>query len=597
MLQTIIRLPDGAFIGTGPGEKATIKSYKHTACVNDSEELSIGSVCANSVEITIFDIGGTVNLTSGDEIEVFRGTKDPEDRVGIFVLENPSRPTANTMKLVGYDRIIRLDKDLTGWLNGLKNWPYKLSDFAEMVCDACNLYFPVVDWSTVPNHDYLVQKFSYTGVTGRQLMKWIGQICARFFYANKNGNIEFGWYKPSGVTLLPSGERFYFEGGLTFEAYQTAPIETVQLQLADSKSGALWPERDASLNSYVITNNAILQAQIADDVLPYLDVIANALKGYTYTPCKVAIPTSQDIPAGSTVDIIDRNGKKITAYVMTKVTEGQKDTIECTGSARRDSTTNLNNKRPASQTDAANAAKNAVQKAQEIFGEKQGLYYQDGKWYINAEVVQVLNLVADMINAGTLYGMLIKAGKIQSEDGNIVIDLTQGNEPVFNGGISTNSLTVRSDMANSDNIFSVFSSKLAENLYSVGMQMRMADGKEIFRVSEYTSGNTTLLNGMKFALFSPAGSGEVIASTDENRSSIDVRGSGPDSPGVEIFSNPYISGSNYSAGLVLMTNRISPAGYFRLMTDGTTALKTDVINERTVSWKANGDGTYTLIGV
>ena len=87
---------------------------------------------------------------------------------------------------------------------------------------------------------------------------------------------------------------------------------------------------------------------------------------------------------------------------MTKVTEGKKDTIECTGSARRDSTTNLNNKRPASQADAANAAKNAVQKAQEIFGEKQGLYYQDGKWYINAEVVQVLNLVADAIVAGVL---------------------------------------------------------------------------------------------------------------------------------------------------------------------------------------------------
>ena len=416
MLQTIIRLPDGSFIGTGPGEKATIKSYKHTGCVNDSEELSIGSVCSNSVEITIFDIGGTVNLTAGDEIEVFRGTKNPEDRVGIFVLENPSRPTANTMKLVGYDRIIRLDKDLTGWLNGLKNWPYKLSDFAEMVCDACNLYFPDVDWSTVPNHDYLIQKFSYTGVTGRQLMKWIGQICARFFYANKNGNIEFGWYKPSGVTLRPSGNRFYFEGGLTFEAYQTAPIETVQLQLADSESGALWPERDASLNSYVITNNAILQAQIADDVLPYLDVIANALRGDTYTPCKVAIPTSTDIPIGSTVDIIDRNGKKITAYVMTKVTEGQKDTIECTGSARRDSTTNLNNKRPASQTDAANAAKNAVQKAQEIFGEKQGLYYQDGKWYINAEVVQVLNLVADAIFAGVL----------SSVDGRTYFDLNGG---------------------------------------------------------------------------------------------------------------------------------------------------------------------------
>lgn len=404
MLQTFIYIPkNNTTIGYGPGKNVTVKSFKHTSCVNDGDELSIGSVCASAVEVTIFDIGGTVDLTAGDEIWIYRGeTEEVKEHLGTFIIEQPTRPSANTMKLSGYDRVIKLDKDLTGWLNGLKNWPYKLSIFTEMVAEECDVFFGFVDWEKIPNNNYLVQKFSYTGVTGRQLMKWLCEICARYCFSNSVGNLELGWYKSSGVTITPSGERFYFEGGLTYEAYQTAPIDTVQLQLADSESGALWPERDASLNSYVITNNAILQAQITDDVLPHLDVIANALKGYTYTPCKVAIPTSLDIPAGSTIDIIDRNGKKITAYVMTKVTEGQKDTIECTGSARRDSTTNLNNKRPASQTDAANAAKNAVQKAQEIFGEKQGLYYQDGKWYINAEVVQVLNLVADAIVAGVL---------------------------------------------------------------------------------------------------------------------------------------------------------------------------------------------------
>lgn len=606
MLQTFIYIPkNNTTIGYGSGKNVTVKSFKHTSCVNDGDELSIGSVCASAVEVTIFDIGGTVDLTAGDEIWIYRGeTEEVKEHLGTFIIEQPTRPSANTMKLSGYDRVIKLDKDLTGWLNGLKNWPYKLSVFTEMVAEECDVFFGFVDWEKIPNNNYLVQKFSYTGVTGRQLMKWLCEICARYCFANSVGNLELGWYKSSGVTITPSGERFYFEGGLTYEAYQTAPIETVQLQLADSESGALWPERDSSLNSYVITNNAILQAQITDDVLPHLDVIANALKGYTYTPCKVAIPTSQDIPAGSTVDIIDRNEKKITAYVMTKVTEGQKDTIECTGSARRDSTKHLNNRKPASQIDAANSAKNAVQKAQEIFGEKQGLYYQDGKWYINAEVVQVLNLVADMINAGTLYGMLIKAGKIQSEDGKIEIDLSgNGEQAVFSSGISTNHLLVRYDPTQANSYFEVFPEEDLPYSYS-NMVLRSTGvaSTPVFGVKQIPESNIQKLPyGFSMELNeSKNGNCLIRAIGKPGQSTISCSAKNIDGIGVatEIFALDDATGQ---AGIVIYDKTGTERGFLRWVSPNIyteyTEMGVERINGREVSWKANGDGTYTLIGV
>lgn len=427
MLKSLIILPNGTEIHSGAGAAIAIKSHTLTACVNDADELSVGSVCANSLEMSLFDPGGKLALTAGDEVTLYK-VDDSGARVkkGIFILEKPTRPTANTMKLTGYDRITKLDKDLTEWLKGLDGWPYTLTAFAGMVCNACGLTLATTD---IPNSDFPVYQFTKTGVTGRKLMKWIGEICCRFCRANADGNIEFAWYKPSGITIAPRGERYFFQGALTYEAYQVAPVEAVQIRLADSSSGALWPEKDSALNSYIITGNAILTARVTEDLLPYLQVIEQELTGVTYTPCKVSLPASLDIDAGSIVDITDKNGASVTAYVMTKTTTGQRDTLECTGSPRRDSATAANNKSAAEKTAemenyASGAAKQAVdnQSQADIFnkltnnGQLQGLYYQDGKWYINAEFVQIINLVANSIISGIL----------KSVDGKTYFDLDSG---------------------------------------------------------------------------------------------------------------------------------------------------------------------------
>lgn len=406
MYRNLIILPDGTEIFSGTGTKNAIKSATLTECVNDSDELSLGSVCANALEMTIITPAGGLSLTAGDEVTLYKvDDNGVRTAKGIFILEKPTRPTANTVKIIGYDRVTKLDKDLTAWVNALTGWPYTLKTFAGMVCEACGLTLAETD---IPNADFPVSQFTRSDVTGRQLMKWIGQICCRFCRATADGKIEFAWYKPSGITIAPTGERYYFQGALSYETYQVAPIDAVQLKLADSDNGALWPEADDGANSYVITDNAILMAKVTDDLLPYLQAIEGELEGVTYTPCKVAVPACLDITAGNTVDIVDKNGATIAAYVMTKTTTGQKDTLECTGSARRDSTTATNNKSTASV--AATAAQNAFTglTQQQVFnkltnnGEIQGIYVQDSRWYINAEYAQIINLRAGSITTGKL---------------------------------------------------------------------------------------------------------------------------------------------------------------------------------------------------
>lgn len=433
MLKTIIELPDRTELSSGANHQNAIKSVTSTECVNRGTDLILGSTCANALKATLITPNGGLFLQAGTEVTVYKDDGTTRTPVGVFILEKPTRPTANTMKITGYDRVSKLDKDLSAWLAGLTGWPYTLTTFAKMVCEkGCGIPFKA---SNVPNGDFQVQQFTRSAVTGRQIMQWLGEICARFCRATPKGEIEFAWYTDSGKTITTGGELYYFQNGLSYEDYQTAKVDAVQIRLANSEDGALWPEAAGSINSYIITGNPILSAQITNDLRPVLANIQAAIADVTYTPCKASIPANLDIHAGNTVKITDKNGKTITAYVMTKTQTGQKDTLECTGNRERNTTTSANNKTAAERAAEANsyadsAAKQALaaQTWLELFnkwtnnGKIQGIFSDGNVWVINAEAAQIINLIANCITSG----------RLQSVDGHTYFDLDAG-EFVANG--------------------------------------------------------------------------------------------------------------------------------------------------------------------
>ena len=148
------------------------------------------------------------------------------------------------------------------------------------------------------------------------------------------------------VTLTISdalGQIFYFQNGLSFEDYQVAPVEKVQIRLTEEDVGAVYPDTVEETNTYIISGNYLLTTSNAEALEPMAQVLYEQLKDVSYTPCKVSIPANLNIRAGNIVTITDRNGKAITAYIMSRTSSGQRDTLECTGSPRRDSSTAVNN--------------------------------------------------------------------------------------------------------------------------------------------------------------------------------------------------------------------------------------------------------------
>lgn len=197
MLKTKIILPDGTVLSSGAGERNAIVSATLTQKVNDQSELAPGSVCCAMLEATVIAPEGGLTLQAGTEVTCYKG----DLCLGLFTLEKPTRASANTLKLTAYDRISWLDKDLSQWLADLTEWPYSLYDLAVMVCEACGLTLVNED---LPNGSYLVQRFSASGITGRQLMQWIGQAAGRFCRATPDGKAEFAWYAPAPVSIGPT---------------------------------------------------------------------------------------------------------------------------------------------------------------------------------------------------------------------------------------------------------------------------------------------------------------------------------------------------------------------------------------------------------
>ena len=413
MLKNIIVLPDGTEISSGLDTRFTIQSVTLTESVNSGTELTPGSVCCSALEAQCITPGGGLSVTVGTEVLLYKEQDGVRTKVGTFTLEAPERPGPNTYKLVAYDRISWLNKDLTAWLDSLDGWPYSLLTFAHMVCREC-----LVDLSgdTIPNAGFPVQKFQGGKITGREIMGYIGELAGRFCRANKDGVIEFAWYEDSGVQLNATGDRYYMS--LKREDYLVEGIDAVQVSMSRHENGLLFPEVDPSRNSYVIKENPLITV-VNSDLLPYLNELQRQLQNSSFTPCKVTLPACLDIRAGHTVRIVDGNGNVVKTCVMTKTQKGQKDVLESTGSARRDRLVN-NQKSPSDYAGAALTQLTQMDVFNKLTnnGAVQGFILgDDGQIYINAS----------FINTGWLNASLITAGVLQSLDGEAFrLDLDKG---------------------------------------------------------------------------------------------------------------------------------------------------------------------------
>lgn len=335
MIRHRIELPGGVVWGSGVGVWPALEWVRLTRFVNNGTELVPGAVCAGMVEVSVLT-SGALELGAGVEFALYTVFEDGSEICeGLFTLETPVRAGANQYQLTAYDRVSRLDKDLTSWLSGLTGWPYTLKAFASMVCQACGV--SLVD-AQIPNGDLAIPAFTATGITGRQLLQWACQLACRFVTANAAGELEFGWYTQGGE-IGPGDIR---GGSLSYADYSVALVEKVQLGLTQDAVGAVWPDTAEELNTCRITGNYLLSGLEFSALQSAAQAVYGELSGISYTPCSFTVSAEAALAAGQTVTVTDANGVSFTTLIMKSVRKGQSCALESTGSASRDASSAVN---------------------------------------------------------------------------------------------------------------------------------------------------------------------------------------------------------------------------------------------------------------
>ena len=137
---------------------------------------------------------------------------------------------------------------------------------------------------------------------------------------------------------------------------------------------------------------------------------------------------------------------------------------------------------------------------------------------------------ADWIYAGTLYGLLFKAGTIESIDGKISIDLSgTSNMPIFNTGVSTNGLVVRGDEANAKQLFSVNARKIeGTNVFYCDQYFQSASGNILERTTENfgREGNNIQLTGISKEWLSQDGKYSTLVNTSNDATYLSFKSDG-----------------------------------------------------------------------
>ena len=373
MYKNILVLDDGTEISAGKVGHNAIRALTCTETVSGTTDLCPGAACANKLEITIWvEPGSDLVITSGTRLAHYRedaaGTRS---LCGTYWAVKPTRQTRNIYKIYAYDAVSRLDGIQSTWLRSIQaEFPMTLWAFAQLVAKRCGV--AITNAALPRNGGYQVQAFYADDLTGRQLLAWVAEASCTFLRATPAGQLEFAWYTdyaeqgigPGGAAqqwtalnlagqLLATADgeiwtfaqpqAAYYKGSLSYEEYETAPIDKVQLKQSDDDVGVIYPPDETGTNALVIQGNLLLAPVSAESLQPVAQAIFEVMQGISYTPIKVEIPADFPAPApGQIVSVTNAHGQSLTAYIMSRTVSGQRVTLESSGNARRDSTAAVN---------------------------------------------------------------------------------------------------------------------------------------------------------------------------------------------------------------------------------------------------------------
>ena len=347
MYQPILTLSSGTELkGGSPG--SAVKSLTLHTAVNAGQEFTIGSAFSDYIEAEIWaDPGGSLQITAGDALTYYRqDDAGNRTKVGVFYAEKPTRTKRNSYKVTAYDTMSKLDADFSGWLHANQaQFPKTIWQLVQLACQRAGV---ALASSSLPiNGSYSVQAFYADDLTCRQIISWAAEAAGCYAHMNADGKLQFLTYtdKRSTAKITPDGasnSTAYYADSLSYEDYMVKAIEKVQIRQSDSDVGVIYPDSTTATNTYAVQGNLLLTTGTEANLKSVVQNLYNVLKNVTYTPCKVAVPSSSGLACGQIVHVKDARGREFDTYLMSATIFSGKASFESVGSASRESSSAVN---------------------------------------------------------------------------------------------------------------------------------------------------------------------------------------------------------------------------------------------------------------
>lgn len=347
MYYPVLLLPNGTELKGGSPGSAVKNLTLHTA-VNAGQEFAIGSAYSDYIEAEIWaDPGGSLQITAGDALTYYRqDDAGNRTKVGVFYAEKPTRTKRNSYKVTAYDTMSKLDADFSGWLRANQaQFPKTIWQLVQLACQRAGV---TLASSSLPiNGSYSVQAFYADDLTCRQIISWAAEAAGCYAHMNADGKLQFLTYsdKRSTAKITPDGassSTAYYADSLSYEDYTVKAIEKVQIRQSDSDVGVIYPDSTTATNTYAVQGNLLLTTGTEANLKTVAQNLYNVLKSVTYTPCKVAVPSSSGLACGQIVHVKDARGREFDTYLMSATISSGKASFESVGSASRESSSAVN---------------------------------------------------------------------------------------------------------------------------------------------------------------------------------------------------------------------------------------------------------------
>lgn len=349
MLKYLLVKENGAEIGS-----TIILSCTLTASVNSEKEFTLGSACTDEIEVEYIAADEKL-IAQGDKLTLYTvDDANARTKAGVFYCEKPEyqgmmREVSGSnavYKVVAYDTMSKLDADFSGWLRANQaQFPKTIWQLVQLACQRAGV---TLASSSLPiNGSYSVQAFYADDLTCRQIISWAAEAAGCYAHMNADGKLQFLTYsdKRSTAKITPDGasnSTAYYADSLSYEDYTVKAIEKVQIRQSDSDVGVIYPDSTTATNTYAVQGNLLLTTGTEANLKTVAQNLYNVLKSVTYTPCKVAVPSSSGLACGQIVHVKDARGREFDTYLMSATISSGKASFESVGSASRESSSAVN---------------------------------------------------------------------------------------------------------------------------------------------------------------------------------------------------------------------------------------------------------------